>query len=271
LSASLPRREFIAGACSLALLPDMALGEAGGAIAALEQQVGGRVGVAALDTGTGRRLAYRSDERFAMCSTFKLMLAACILTRSDAGSLHLGQAVRYTREQLLPNSPVTTAHVADAALPLGILAQAAVEVSDNTAANCLLDLIGGPQGYTQFLRGLGDTLTHLDRTEVALNSNLPGDQRDTTTPAAMLGNMHKVLLGAVLSPGSRTQLLSWMKNCRTGGARLRARLPAYGRPVTRPVPGSVVRRMIWRSSGLRPRPRSSSPVICPGRGVRPMS
>jgi beta-lactamase class A len=230
LTSSLPRREFLAGACTLALLPDLALGEPGVAapstIASLEREVGGRIGLAVLHTGTGRRLAYRADERFAMCSTFKLMLAAAILSRSDAGSLHLEQPVHYTREQLLPNSPVTTAHVADGALPLGTLAQAAVEVTDNTAANCLLGLIGGPQGYTQFLRGLGDALTHLDRTEVALNSNLPGDPRDTTTPAAMLADMHKVLLDSALSQASRARLLSWMKNCRTGGARLRARLPA---------------------------------------------
>jgi beta-lactamase class A len=230
LRSSLARREFLAGACTLALLPDLALGEPGVAaqstIASLEREVGGRIGVAVLDTGTGRRLAYRADERFAMCSTFKLMLAAAILARSDARSLHREQPLHYSREQLLPNSPVTTAHAADGVLSIEMLTQAAVEVSDNTAANCLLGLIGGPHGYTQFLRGLNDTVTHLDRTETALNSNLPGDPRDTTTPAAMLADMHEVLLGSVLSPGSRTQLLSWMKNCRTGGARLRAHLPA---------------------------------------------
>jgi beta-lactamase class A len=230
LTSSLARREFLAGACTLALLPDLALGEPGVAtqstIASLERGVGGRIGLAVLDTGTGRRLAYRADERFAMCSTFKLMLAASILSRSDAGTLHLEQPVHYTRAQLLPNSPVTTAHVADGALPLGMLTQAAIEVSDNTAANCLLGVIGGPHDYTQYLRGLGDALTHLDRTEVALNSNLPGDPRDTTTPAAMLADMHKVLLGSALSQASRALLLSWMKNSDRGSSRLRAHLPA---------------------------------------------
>ena len=230
MTSSLPRREFLAGACTLALLPDVALAHQRAAgqstIASLEREVGGRIGLAVLHTGTGRPLAYRADERFAMCSTFKLMLAAAILSRGDVGSLDLEQPVHYTREQLLPNSPVTAAHVAEGALPLGMLTQAVVEVSDNTAANCLLSMIGGPQGYTRFLRGLGDTLTHLDRTEVALNSNLPGDPRDTTTPAAMLADMHKVLLGSALADASRARLLSWMKNCRTGSARLRARLPA---------------------------------------------
>jgi beta-lactamase class A len=161
-----------------------------------------------------------------MCSTFKLMLAAAILSRVDAGALNLNGLLHYTREQLLPNSPVTSAHVAAGALSLSALAQAAVEDSDNTAANCLLGLTGGPAGYTHYLRGLGDTRTRLDRNEPGLNSNLPSDPRDTTTPAAMLADMHKVLLGAVLAQRSRTSLLSWMKNCRTGGGRLRAHLPA---------------------------------------------
>jgi beta-lactamase class A len=228
LSAVLPRRDFLAAAGALALLPvtGFAAAGAGSAIAPIEREIGGRIGLAALDTGTGRGVAYRADERFAMCSTFKLMLAAAILARSDARSLHLQQAVHYTREQLLSNSPVTTAHVGEGALTLEMLTQAAVEVSDNTAANCLLDLIGGPQGYTRFLGGLGDPVTHLDRTETALNTNLPGDERDTTTPTAMLADMNKVLLGQVLSQASRAQLLGWMKNCRTGGARLRAQLPA---------------------------------------------
>jgi beta-lactamase class A len=228
LSSPLPRREFLIGACSLALLPAPAFAESDteSSIAVLEREVGGRIGVAALDTGSGRRVTHRADERFAMCSTFKLMLAAAILSRVDAGALNLNGLLHYTREQLLPNSPVTSAHVAAGALSLSALAQAAVEDSDNTAANCLLGLTGGPAGYTHYLRGLGDTRTRLDRNEPGLNSNLPSDPRDTTTPAAMLADMHKVLLGAVLAQRSRTSLLSWMKNCRTGGGRLRAHLPA---------------------------------------------
>jgi beta-lactamase class A len=226
----LPRREFLAGACALVALPITATAEAGAevvrAITALEQQLGGRIGVRALDTRSGWALAHRAAERFAMCSTFKVMLAAAILSRTETGSLQLEQPVRYSREQLLPNSPVTAAHVAQGQLPLAALAQAAIEVSDNTAANCLLDLIGGPQGYTHFLRRLGDTLTRLDRTEVELNSNLPGDPRDTTTPAAMLADVRQVLLGSVLSRPSRTRLISWMKASSTGRSQLRARLPA---------------------------------------------
>jgi beta-lactamase class A len=199
------RREFVTGACALAAWPAAAApARAENEIAALEKEIGGRIGLCVLDTASGWRLTHRAAERFAMCSTFKLMLVAAVLSRIDAGTLHLEQAVRYSREELLPNSAVTSAHVTEGALPLGVLAEAAMEVSDNTAANCLLALIGGPQGYTAFLRGLGDPLTRLDRNEPSLNSNLPGDARDTTTPAAMVEDMQKVLTRSVLSQASRT-------------------------------------------------------------------
>ena len=195
-------------------------------LAQLQIGSGGRLGLAVLDTATGERIEHRAGERFAMCSTFKLMLAAAVLARVDARALKLTQRVSYSRADLLAHSPFTEAHVAAGALPLESLLRVVVEVSDNTAANLLLRLAGGPAGYTQFLRGLGDSVTRLDRTELALNSNLPGDPRDTTSPAAMLGDMQKTLLDTVLTPASRERLLDWMRNCSTGRQRLRARLPA---------------------------------------------
>lgn len=195
-------------------------------VAQLEAGTGGRLGLAVLDTATGERIEHRAGERFAMCSTFKLMLATALLARIDAGSLQPAERVPYTRSDLLPNSPLTEPHVADGTLPLEGLLRAMVEMSDNTAANLLLKLAGGPAGYTQFLRGLGDSFTRLDRVELALNSNLPGDPRDTTSPSAMLGDMQKTLLGTTLAVSSRERLLGWMRNCRTGRERLRARLPA---------------------------------------------
>jgi beta-lactamase class A len=143
----------------------------------------------------------------------------------DAQQLRLDQLIRYSRDSLLANSPLTTAHVDAGALSLGEMARAVVEVSDHTAANQLLALVGGPQAYTRFLRGLGDRVTRLDRIELALNSNLPHDVRDTTTPDAMLADMHKVLIGGTLTPASRERLLGWLRDCRTGGERLRAQLP----------------------------------------------
>jgi beta-lactamase class A len=194
-------------------------------VSLLENRIGGRIGLAALGTQTGIRVLHRADERFAMCSTFKLMLAALVLSRVDSRELRFDQSVRYSRDDLLPHSPVTEAHVAEGALPLADIAQAVVEESDNTAANLLLTLSGGPQGYTGFVRALGDHVTRLDRVELALNSNLPGDMRDTTTPNAMLANMQRVLLGRVLSAASRERLLGWLRDSSTGRERLRAQLP----------------------------------------------
>jgi beta-lactamase class A len=225
----LTRRAWLADAAALALLPAWVRGAPFSLreeVTALERSVGGRIGLAALDTGTDWQAAHRADERFALCSTFKLLLAAAILARVDGGTLQAQQPVPYGRAQLLPNSPVTSAHAAAGALPLAGLLQAVIEVSDNTAANCLLALIGGPPGYSAYARTLGDTVTRLDRIEPALNSNLPDDPRDTTTPAAMLADMRRVLTGSALSSASRMRLLGWMKNCRTGQERLRARLPA---------------------------------------------
>jgi beta-lactamase class A len=225
------RRELLRGGC-LMLAASLVRVRAGTApelapeVARLERESGGRIGLAALDTGSGVRLAHRAGERFAMCSTFKLMLAAAILARIDAGELRAGAPVAFRPRDLLPHSPVTSAHVGEGALPLETLAQAAVEVSDNTAANLLLALVGGPAGYTDWLRSLGDRTTRLDRIELALNSNLAGDPRDTTTPEAMLLDLQQTLLGSALSSAARARLLGWMKDCATGKSRLRARLPA---------------------------------------------
>jgi beta-lactamase class A len=191
----------------------------------LERQTGGRLGVAALNLGSGAGLTYRAAERFAMCSTFKLALAAAVLARVDAGGVRLDRPVIYTHADLIANSPVTEPHVNEGALPLATMLQAVIEVSDNTAANQLLAVIGGPRAYTDFLRGLGDGTTRLDRIEPALNSNTPGDLRDTTTPSAMLADMRTLLFGAALSGESRQRLLSWLRECRTGRERLRAALP----------------------------------------------
>lgn len=194
-------------------------------LAEVEAKVGGRVGVFALDTGTGRHLAHRADERFAMCSTFKWVLAAAILARVDRGQLSLYEHVSYGSTDLLEYAPVTRTHVAEGFMTIDALAHAAITVSDNTAANLLLSKIAGPSGFTDFVRSLGDFVTRLDRTETALNTNDPGDLRDTTTPRAMVGLMHRVLCGDVLSPASRDRLLSWMRECETGKDRLRAGFP----------------------------------------------
>lgn len=194
-------------------------------IAAVEAALGGRVGVSALDTGSGRRIDHRGDERFAMCSTFKWLLAATVLARADAGTLALAQRIPYTVADLQSHAPVTGAHLREGAMDIESLCAAIVEESDNGAANLLLHTIGGPASVTTYVRSIGDSLTRLDRTELALNENLPGDPRDTTTPNAMAADLQKVLLDAELNQASRDRLIAWMRNCRTGLDRLRAGLP----------------------------------------------
>ncbi len=193
--------------------------------AAVERRVGGRLGVFALDTGSGRRLGHRADERFAMCSTFKALLAARVLQAVDAGRERAATRLRYGRADLLPNSPVSRARLA-AGLTLAQACEAAVTVSDNTAADLLLARVGGPAGLTRWLRDLGDPATRLDRAEPALNSALPGDPRDTTTPAAVVATWRTLLTGAALTPASRGVLEGWLRATRTGERRLRAGLPS---------------------------------------------
>jgi len=193
--------------------------------AAIERGLGGRLGVAALDTGTGRRLVYRGSDLFPMCSTFKFLLAACVLRRVDGMTEDLHRLISYTEMDLLGHAPVTRAHVKEGALPVGELCAAAVEVSDNTAANLLLASVEGPAGLTALIRSLGNDVTRLDRNEPDLNSNLPGDPRDTTSPAAMLDSMEKLLTGNALSQASRSQLNAWLEQSTTGADRLRAGFP----------------------------------------------
>ncbi len=193
---------------------------------AVERSVGGRLGVAALDTASGARLAHRAGERFAMCSTFKVLAVAAALARVDRGREHLDRMIAYGQADLLEYAPVTRARVSEGALSLVALCQAAIEVSDNTAANLILKAIGGPGAVTAFARTLGDPVTRLDRTEPALNSAVSGDPRDTTSPAAMLGDLRGIVVGGVLAPASRERLAEWMVACRTGMTRLRAGLPA---------------------------------------------
>jgi beta-lactamase class A len=211
-----------AAAASLWAAPAFAADQFG----AIEARVGGRLGVAALDVARGARLGHRADERFPMCSTFKAMAAAATLKRVDAGAERLDRFIRYSAADLFSYAPVTRAHVADGGLPLSDLLAAAVELSDNTAANLILASIGGPAGWTRFVRSLGDATSRLDRNEPTLNTSIPGDPRDTTTPSAMVGDLSATLLGNALSPASRERLAGWMVACQTGQKRLRAGLPS---------------------------------------------
>jgi beta-lactamase class A len=223
----LPRRAACLGLVTLGLAGRAAATPGLAArIAALEARAGGRLGVAVIESATGRHVAYRGDERFPMCSTFKVLAAAAVLRRVDAGAGSLDRRIAYGPADLLTYAPVTRAHVAEGALPLGELCAAAIQWSDNTAGNLILRTIGGPVAVTAMARSLGDTVTRLDRTEPTLNSAIPGDPRDTTTPMAMARDLQRVLTGATLSAASRRQLEAWMVGDRVGDDRLRAGLPA---------------------------------------------
>ena len=194
-------------------------------IANIEAKVGGRVGVFAVDTGSGKILAHRPDERFAMCSTFKWVLAATVLAQVERNLLSLSERVLYGQADLLSYAPVTSKHATEGFMTVSDLTRAAIVVSDNTAANLLLSKLGGPSVVTEFARSCGDAVTRLDRNEPTLNDNETGDLRDTTSPRAMATLMSNVLCGNRLSSTSRDLLLQWLRDCETGYDRLRAKLP----------------------------------------------
>jgi len=194
-------------------------------IAAIEARLGGRIGVAGLDTGNGKRIDYRAEERFPLCSTFKFLAAAAVLKRVDEKKDKLDRFVSYDAKDILEYAPVTKAHLGNGGMTLGALCAAAIEQSDNTGGNLLLEAIGGPVGLTNFARDLGDRMTRLDRKEPELNSAIPGDDRDTTTPASMLGDIRQLLVGNTLSASSRQQLQEWLQANETGAAMIRVGIP----------------------------------------------
>ena len=206
-----------------------AANDAADRIAAINTRVGGRIGVAALDTGTGQHIEYKANERFPMCSTFKVLAAAAVLKLVDEGKEYLDRMVPYAKEDILEYAPVTKEHLKEGRMTLGDLCAAAVEQSDNTAGNLLLRTIGGPLGLTSFLRALGDETTRLDRMEPDLNTAIPEDERDTTTPAAMRDDLVRLLIKDVLSPASRSQLEAWLAGNKTGAQMIRAGVPTSWR------------------------------------------
>lgn len=195
------------------------------AIAEIEARVGARLGVAMRDTASGAELRYRADERFPITSTFKLLAGAALLARVDAGRDSLDRRVRFTKSDIVAYSPATERHADGEGMTLAEICDAAITLSDNTAGNLLLAAIGGPDGLTQYARALGDMVTRLDRIETDLNEARPGDVRDTTSPAAMLGNLEKLLVGEALTSASRQRLTNWMIANKTGDTRLRAGVP----------------------------------------------
>lgn len=198
---------------------------AGQMLAELESSVGGRLGVCAIDTASGRVIEHRADERFPFCSTFKAMLSAAVLAQSVARPALLQQRMTYTRADLVNYSPVSEKHVGEG-MTVAALCEAAIQYSDNSAANLLMKLLGGPSAVTAYARSIGDDTFRLDRWETELNTALPGDLRDTTTPAAMAASMRVLMVGDALPAAQRAQLVAWMRGNKVGDKRLRAGVPA---------------------------------------------
>jgi beta-lactamase class A len=192
----------------------------------LEKRTNGRIGVAAIDVATNRRVEYHGQERFLMCSTFKVLAVAAVLKRVDEQKDKLDRFVRYGEAQLLEHAPVTRAHVKVGGMTLDALCAAAIDQSDNTAANLILETIGGPKGLTEFARSLGDEFTRLDRMEPELNVASPGDDRDTTTPVAMGKDLQRLFTSEILSSESRDRLEGWMVGNQTGLKMIRVSVPA---------------------------------------------
>jgi beta-lactamase class A len=229
MSFAATRRAFVYGLAATIAAPGARAADASAAaarVAAIEAAAGGRLGVAVIDEAGTRRLAHRADERFAMCSTFKALAVAAALKRVDAGADRLDRQIAFGPADLLEYAPVAKAHVGDGAMSLADICAAAIQWSDNTAANLILKTIGGPPAVTAMARALGDSVTRLDRDEPTLNTAIPGDPRDTTSPAAMAADLRALILGDALSAASRRQLETWMAGDKVGDKRLRAGLPA---------------------------------------------
>lgn len=232
-------RRSVLAAAAFPFLPALA---AGNPLAALERKCGGRLGVALLDTGSGKKLEHRVHERFAMCSTFKLLLSAAVLARIAAGTEQAERVITFQKSDLVVWSPETEKHVGG--MTVAALLDAVIVISDNTAANLLLASIGGPAGWTAYARSLGDSVSRLDRLESELNDVPDGDLRDTTTPAAMLENVRTVLLGKALPEAQRASLETRLNASTTGAKRLRAGLPSDWRVADKTGTGPRARNVI---------------------------
>ncbi|MFF5442432.1 class A beta-lactamase [Streptomyces achromogenes] len=193
-------------------------------LAELERRYGARLGVYARNVRTGRTVAHRAGERFAMCSTFKAFAAAAVL-RDHGDRAPLDRVVYYPPRDILPNSPRTEENL-ETGMTVEALCAAAIQYSDNAAGNLLLRELGGPAGLTRFLRSLGDTVSRLDRWEPELNTAVPGDVRDTTTPSAIAGSLERLTLGRALRRADRERFTGWLKGNTTSEQRFRKGLPS---------------------------------------------
>jgi beta-lactamase class A len=210
----------------------------------LERELGARIGISVRHGETGQEWSYRGDDRFALTSTFKAFACAALLARVDARQDLLSRRVAFSRADLVTYSPATEKHADGDGMSLGELCAATLRTSDNTAGNLILDAIGGPSGFTEFMRAVGDRQTRIDRRETALNEAVPGDPRDTTTPNSATASLKAIVLGGTLGNSSREQLTRWMADNAFAGPLLRSSLPAGWRIADRTGAGGHGARSI---------------------------
>ncbi|MFB4318148.1 class A beta-lactamase [Actinomadura sp. 21ATH] len=196
------------------------------ALRALEASYDGRIGAVAIDTGTGRAVGHRAHERFPFNSMFKVYACAAVLRKArDTDPGLLDRVVRWKPGEVLENSPETKEYT-DTGMTPAQLCRAAITKSDGLAGNMLLKQIGGPAGLTAYFRTLGDRVSRLDRYEPYLTGWAPGEQRDTTTPAAAAGSFSQITVGRALDDRDRDRLTGWLRGSLTGAQRIKAGLPA---------------------------------------------
>ncbi len=193
-----------------------------GELEKLEHEYDARLGVYAVDTGTGREVAHNDGERFAYASTFKAIAAGAVLREYSLDGMN--EVITYSRDDLVANSPITEQHV-ETGMTLRELCDAAVRYSDNTAANLLFDALGGPEGLDAALEEIGDDVTRMDRREPELSRWSPSERRDTTTPRALAEDLRAYVLGDVLGRRERAQLTAWLRTNTTGDELIRAGVP----------------------------------------------
>lgn len=241
------RRQLVMGLPLLAAAPALASPDRFAplrrAITGIERSAGGPIGIALLDTHTGERFSHRAGERFPLCSTFKLLLAARLLSGADRQEWAMSDRLPIAKADMLFNAPFTEKRIGGTASLLE-LAEAMTVLSDNPAANIGLAKVGGPAALTAWLRSVGDTVTRLDRNEPEMNNETPGDPRDTTTPAAMLATARALVGGRILSPAARKTLFGWMQASRTADTMIRAALPPGWQEANKTGAGS------WRARNI---------------------
>lgn len=233
MKQSFPRRSFLVATVALFLggtnsvwaAPKLSASSAKAKLKKVERELDGRLGVFALNTANGAELSYRDGERFPLCSTFKIFAASAILKKSERDAELLRRVVRYDQSNLVANSPITEKHVGEG-MTMAELCAAALRYSDNTAGNLMMRNLGGPQAVTGFARSLGNTQFRLDRWETALNTALPNDARDTSTPRAVGESLERLVVGKALKAEGRAQLREWLLGNTTGAARIKAGIPA---------------------------------------------